>query len=173
MRFRKLELIAFGHFTDKTIDLSEGHFGLQLIYGPNEAGKSSSLRALTDFLYGIPTRTNDDFLHPYGKMRIGGTIERSDGSLLECIRRKANQGTLRDASDITTVADSALQSYLGDVDRDLFCSMFGINHATLRQGGAELAQGGGQLGATLFSSASGLAGLRAIQSNFSESIERV
>jgi len=173
MRFRKLDLLAFGHFTEATIDLSAGNFGLHMIFGPNEAGKSSSLRALTDFLYGIPGRTNDSFLHPYTKMRIGGTIERSDGKSLQCIRRKGNQGTLRDQADVAIVADSEMQSYIGDVDRDLFCSMFGIDHATLRQGGEEIAQGGGQLGTTLFSSASGLAGLRDVQSSFSQSIDLV
>ena len=173
MRFQKLDLIAFGHFTEATIDLSAGQFGLHMIFGPNEAGKSSSLRALTDFLYGIPNRTNDAFLHPYPKMRIGGTIERSNGESLECIRRKGNHGTLRDRSDVAIVADSELQSYIGDVDRDLFCSMFGIDHASLRQGGEEIARGGGQLGTTLFSSASGLAGLRDVQTRFAESIEKV
>ena len=173
MKFQKLDLIAFGHFTEATIDLSAGRFGLHMIFGPNEAGKSSSLRALTDFLYGIPNRTNDAFLHPYPKIRIGGTIERSDGKSLECIRRKGNHGTLRDRSDVAIVAESEMQSCIGEVDRDLFCSMFGIDHASLRQGGEEIARGGGQLGTTLFSSASGLAGLRDVQSSFTESIERV
>jgi len=173
MRFRKLDLLAFGHFTNVSIDLSAGQFGLHMIFGPNEAGKSSSLRALTDFLYGIPNRTKDSFLHPYTKMRIGGTLERSDGQSLQCIRRKGNLGTLRDQADAATIADSELQSYIGNVDRDLFCSMFGIDHAALRQGGQEIAQGGGQLGTTLFSSASGLAGLREVQSRFTDSIDRV
>ena len=119
MKFQKLDLIAFGHFTEATIDLSAGRFGLHMIFGPNEAGKSSSLRALTDFLYGIPNRTNDAFLHPYPKIRIGGTIERSDGKSLECIRRKGNHGTLRDLSDVAIVAESEMQSCIGEVDRDL------------------------------------------------------
>jgi len=173
MRFRKLDLLAFGHFTNVSIDLSAGQFGLHMIFGPNEAGKSSSLRALTDFLYGIPNRTKDSFQHPYTKMRIGGTLERSDGQSLQCIRRKGNLGTLRDQADTAAIADSELQSYVGNVDRDLFCSMFGIDHAALRQGGQEIAQGGGQLGTTLFSSASGLAGLRAVQARFTDTIDRV
>lgn len=173
MRFQRLELLAFGHFTDVTIDLSAGNYGLHLIFGPNEAGKSSSLRALTDFLYGIPGRTNDSFLHPYGKMRIGGTITSNDGRQLQCIRRKGNQGTLRDRDDVGVVAESELTSFIGDVDRDLFCSMFGIDHATLRRGGDELVQGAGQLGTSLFSSASGLGGLRDLQLSFTGSIDRV
>ncbi len=173
MRFRKLDLLAFGHFTEAAIDLSAGQFGLHMIFGPNEAGKSSSLRALTDFLYGIPSRTNDAFLHPYPKMRIGGTIERSDGKSLQCIRRKGQQGTLRDKTDVAIITDSEMQSYIGDVDREQFGSMFGIDHGRLRQGGEDIVQGGGQLGTTLFSSASGLAGLRDVQSGFAESIDQI
>ena len=44
MRFDKLLLRAFGPFTDRTLDFAAAApAGLHLIYGPNEAGKSSSL----------------------------------------------------------------------------------------------------------------------------------
>ena len=176
MRLDRLDLTRYGRFTDVRLDFPTPTGDvpdLHVIFGPNEAGKSSSLRAITDFLYGFPGRTNDSFVHPYAKMRIGGTIERSDGKSLQCIRRKANHGTLRDQADVAIVEDSELQSYIGEVDRELFLSMFGIDHATLRRGGEEIARGGGQLGTTLFSSASGLAGLRDVQSSFVDRIDRV
>lgn len=173
MRFQRLDLLAFGHFTEVSLDLSGGDNGLHLVFGRNEAGKSSSLRALTDFLYGIPNRTTDSFLHAYVKMRIGGTLTSRDGRVLQCIRRKAHQSTLRGPDDVQVIADSELTSFLGDVDRDLFCTMFGIDHAALRRGGEELSKGAGQLGTSLFSSASGLAGLRDLQSNLAANIERV
>ena len=49
MRFRRLSLDAYGPFTGTTLDLSgaTGN-GLHLIYGPNEANKSSALRAIRD-----------------------------------------------------------------------------------------------------------------------------
>jgi len=43
MRILQLKLIAFGPFTDVTIDLEKGDGDFHLIYGPNEAGKSSAL----------------------------------------------------------------------------------------------------------------------------------
>ena len=46
MKIIQLNLLAFGHFTDTHIDLSNGEEGFHIIYGPNEAGKSSALRAL-------------------------------------------------------------------------------------------------------------------------------
>ena len=63
MKILKVNLIAFGPFTETVLDLSEGEEGLHIIYGPNEAGKSSALRALRQMLYGIPDRSADDFLH--------------------------------------------------------------------------------------------------------------
>jgi len=67
MKILQLNLLAFGPFTDTVLNLNEGHEGLHIIYGLNEAGKSSSLRALLQLLYGI--RTPDDFRHPYSKLR--------------------------------------------------------------------------------------------------------
>ena len=88
MKILQLNLLAFGPFTDTVLNLNEGHEGLHIIYGLNEAGKSSSLRALLQLLYGIELRTPDDFRHPYSKLRVGGTVRRDDGQMLEFIRRK-------------------------------------------------------------------------------------
>ena len=63
MKLLTLEFIAYGPFTEKTLNLSDGNSGVHLIYGPNEAGKSAALRGLTNLFYGIPARTTDNFLH--------------------------------------------------------------------------------------------------------------
>jgi uncharacterized protein YhaN len=54
VRLLELHLLAFGPFTDRRLDLSAGSAGLHVVFGPNEAGKSSALRALRALLYGIP-----------------------------------------------------------------------------------------------------------------------
>ena len=136
MKILKLILTAFGPFTDVSLDLSKGQQGLYVIYGPNEAGKSSSLRAITDFFYGIHARTPDDFIHPYGRLRIGAQLQHSDGTVLDLVRRKANQNSLRLGDDITPLDDSELSRFLGEVDQNLFQTMFGINHGRLRHGGS-------------------------------------
>ena len=56
MRILQLNLIAFGPFTDCRLDLAAGQEGLHVVYGPNEAGKSSALRAISDFFFGIHVR---------------------------------------------------------------------------------------------------------------------
>lgn len=57
MKILQLNLLAFGPFTDTPIDLSEGKEGFHLVFGPNEAGKSSALRALRQMVFGIPERS--------------------------------------------------------------------------------------------------------------------
>jgi len=64
VRFLSLDLLAFGPFADEHLDLSAGDYGLHVIYGPNEAGKSTCLRALSQLLYGFDHRSSDNFVHP-------------------------------------------------------------------------------------------------------------
>lgn len=163
MKIESLHLIAFGPFTNLSIDLSGGREGFHLLYGHNEAGKSSALRALRQLLYGIPERSGDNFLHPYPRMRIGAVLKASDGRTLEIIRRKGRAGTLRAGDDTTMVEDAELQQLLQGVDTDLFATMFGISHQDLVQGGKDIILGGGEVGRLVFSAGSGIANLREIQ----------
>jgi uncharacterized protein YhaN len=63
MRIAQLHLAAFGAFTGRRLDFDTGVGALHVVCGPNEAGKSTTLRALSGFLFGIPMRSDDDFLH--------------------------------------------------------------------------------------------------------------
>ena len=143
MKILQIRFLAFGPFTDKILDFQKGHEGLHIVYGPNEAGKTSALRALRQLLYGIPERPSDAFIHPYAKLRIGGKLLKSDGAVLEFVRRKGRGNTLRSRDDATLIDESSLQTFLGGVDSDLFATMFGIDHADLVRGGEEIIQGGG------------------------------
>ena len=171
MKILKLDLLAFGPFTNASLDLSGGREGLHVVYGPNEAGKSSSLRAITDFFFGIHPRTPDDFVHPYGRLRIGAQLRHSDGTILDLIRRKANQNSLRLADDVTPLDEGELSRFLGDVDRDLFHVMFGIDHERLRRGGEEIARGGGRIGELLFAAGAGIADLQKVQDHLQNEID--
>lgn len=163
MKILEMRLIAYGPFTDRVIDLSGGNQGLHVIYGPNEAGKSSALRALRNLLYGIPERSADDFLHPYAKMRIGAAIQSSKGDVLEFVRRKGRRNTLRSGDDETVIEESLLNKFLSGVDTDLFVTLFGIDHADLVRGGKEIIRGGGSMGQVIFAAGSGASNLRDVQ----------
>lgn len=163
MKIDALNLMAFGPFTGHLLDFSNGGYGLHLVYGPNEAGKSSALRALRSLLYGIDERSSDGFLHPYTRMRIGGALRSSDGEVLEIVRRKGRINTLRAADDREVVDQSVLAGFLNNMGEDLFCTMFGIGYDDLVAGGQEIVSGGGDLGQLVFSAGSGIVRLRGIR----------
>jgi uncharacterized protein YhaN len=162
MKIDRLDLRAFGPFTGVALDLDHGDFGLHIVYGPNEAGKSSSLRAVRQLFYGIPTRSADSFIHAYPDLRIGASLTRT-GERLDFVRRKAAKNDLRAADDATPLESGVLDKYLGGLDRESFETMFGIDHPALVEGGRELVRGGGSLGEILFAAGSGIADLRAVQ----------
>ena len=171
MKITTLHLAAFGPFSDTVIDLADGHQGLHIIYGPNEAGKSSALRALRNAFYGIPVRSPDNFRHPHNKMRIKMTLRKNDGKTLAFIRRKGAKNTLRAADDKKTLDESFLQGFLNHVDESLFSTMFGIGHRDLVQGGMEIIKGGGNLGQLIFSAGAGITGLRNLQTRLVENAD--
>ncbi|MFC1811585.1 AAA family ATPase [Thermodesulfobacteriota bacterium] len=173
MRIDELRLMAFGPFTDAPLNLSGGRQGFHLIYGANEAGKSSALRALRHLLYGIPERSTDDFIHPYSKMRLGAAIRSSKNQVLEFVRRKGRGNTLRTADDDSLLAETELQRYLSGVNVELFVTMFGIGHEDLVRGGQDIIKGGGDVGRLVFSAGSGIVNLREIQNDIQEKADQL
>lgn len=170
MKILELRLTAFGPFRGRNLDLRAGNHGLHVIFGPNEAGKSSALRALHALLYGIPTQTNDAFLHSYDALRIGGWLRHSDGTEINFVRRKGSKNTLL-SPDGTWLNDHALDRFLGGVGPEPFGMFWGIDHGRLVQGGREILDGKGDLGESLFAAGSGAAHLRALRKNLEEEAE--
>jgi chromosome segregation protein len=146
MRLLELHLDRFGCFTDRRLTFRPDA-ALTVIYGANEAGKSTALAALADVLYGIEARSPFDFLHRYPDMRLGATIAGEDGRRSAFRRRKGNQNTLLDA-DEAPLPEDALAGFLGSVDRSLFLDAFGLNRERLRAGAQRLIDGGGRVGET-------------------------
>jgi len=174
MRIDRLDLTAYGPFTDKSLNLSEGASGLHLIYGDNEAGKSTSLRALIAWLFGIPPRTKDNYLHSNPQLRIGGKLRLSSGEEIEFMRRKGTKGTLLEPGTDAALDDSVLSQFLPDgIDENLFTKLYGIDHGRLVAGGQELLNQSGDLGQALFSAAVGTASLREILSELQNGAEEL
>lgn len=158
MKVKRLDLLAFGPFTKKTLDLSEGKPGLHVVQGPNEAGKSSTLRALKAWLFGIDARSTDNFVHDHRHLRVGGVLETSGGKEIACVRRKGNKDTLLSAESEQPIGDDTLSKLLPGLDEKLFSQLHGIDHAGLVQGGQAILEQGGDLGKSLFGAALGTKG---------------
>ncbi len=153
MRFLALDLIAFGHFQGKSLEFPEDR-GLFLIYGPNEAGKSTCLRALRGLLYGIGERTVDDFQHEAKRLRVGASLTFA-GQRLTIVRRKGRKNTLLDHEE-NPLQEDILQTLLGGISREVYERLFGMTRDELVEGGKALLSGKGGVGESLF--AAGLAG---------------
>ena len=156
MRIRRFDLRAYGHFTNVSLELAPG---LNILYGDNEAGKSTSLRALGQLLFGFTAQSGDDFLHPYKSMRLGGLFEQPDGGQFYCIRRKSRVDSLRAEDDVAVLPPDTIDKLLGGIERPRFESQFGINYEQLVAGGREICSGKGDLGEILFAAASGVSHL--------------
>lgn len=160
MRLNRLDLTRYGKFTDHAIDFGKATTGqpdLHIIYGLNEAGKSTTLAAYLDLLFGMHAQTPYNFLHPYGSMRIGAQLE-IDGATHELARLKQRSGSLIDGQN-SPVNDALLVGALGGVTRDAYRTMFSLDDKSLEEGGNAIIQSKGELGELLFSASSGLAGL--------------
>lgn len=157
MRLRCLDLARYGKFTDHVVDFGarpDQGPDLHVIYGPNEAGKSTLFNAWLDLLFGIHPQSNYNFLHAYPAMRIGATVE-IDGTAHDFIRLKRQQNSLHDGRD-QPVSGATLQAALGGLDRDSYRTMFSLDSASLKQGGENILASRGDLGELLFSASAGL-----------------
>lgn len=137
MKFERLGLERFGHFESLDLDL-RGPSGLVVIYGPNEAGKSTLLSAIHGLLFGIDERSPYGFRFPYQAMAIRATLLDSAGQRIELVRRKKRKdallGNLRTDAGEVTLDEPRFRRYFGALTEDLYKAVFGFTHTDLQQG---------------------------------------
>jgi uncharacterized protein YhaN len=176
VKFVRLYLKAFGPFRDRIIELPTGAGrDFHVIFGPNEAGKSTILRAVTGFLFGIPERTGDAFLHDYNALRVGATLLLPDAKRFSAMRRKARKATLFPIDETTgaeitdrPLPDGTAADLVGGLDLGLYQNLFGLDLNGLVVGSEELLRGEGEVGRSLFQAAAGLASLRTVIADLDE-----
>jgi len=161
VRIKTLDLRAFGPFSNRVLDFSSKLPGLHIIYGPNEAGKSSCLRALYALFFGIPVRTGDNFLHAYDQLLIGGCLQKETGESLTFFRRKKRKSDLFDSHD-NPLDPTHLISFLQGMESETFESLYGIDHEALIRGGQDILDQKGDVGQAIFAAGAGLTSLHAI-----------
>src|SRR5262249_181238 len=149
VRILRLDLKAFGSFTDTSLELAAGApGGLHVIYGPNEAGKSTALRAVRDLLFGFEHRTPDAHRHRREDLRIGECAE-GQGGVVYVQRLKRRKDSLVDEAGMP-FDEARLRRLLGGVDRETFTRSFGLDHGELELYGERLLKGEASVGETLF-----------------------
>ncbi|HEY0027380.1 MAG TPA: AAA family ATPase [Allosphingosinicella sp.] len=154
MRLTELRIEKYGGYATRSLAIPESA-GLAVIYGPNEAGKSTCLEAISDFLFSIPANTVRGSIYGYDGMRISASMRMADDRLISLRRRKGKGKTLADA-DGTAFDETALAPVVGAITRDRFGTLFGLNHDSLRAGGERLLQADGDIGRLIVEAGGGL-----------------
>ncbi|MCX8998934.1 AAA family ATPase [Rhizobiaceae bacterium BDR2-2] len=173
MRFSRIGLLRYGALTDTALTFRSGA-ALHIVYGPNEAGKSSALAAISDLLFGFPERTEQGFLHDARDLRISAELSARDGRSLAFRRRKGRKNTLLADEDTEgALPDDALMPFVGGLDRAVFERAFGLNSERLRRGADEMLKAGGEIGSLLFSAASGMMGLTRLRRSLDAEAEGI
>jgi uncharacterized protein YhaN len=157
MRFSRLSLERYGRFEDCELDFRPGSPDLHVIYGENEAGKTTSLAAVSDLLFGFPGRSPYNFLFDYSLLRVGAVLE-DGGTTLACRRKKGTGSTLLGADD-AVIDEAPLAAMLRGQTRDTFGLSFSLDQAALRLGGQAMVEAKNDVGRTLFAAGSGLTGV--------------
>ncbi|KJR43559.1 hypothetical protein MCHI_000554 [Candidatus Magnetoovum chiemensis] len=156
MRILELDLKAYGPFTNVHLDLSSPDKGFHIIYGPNEAGKSSALRAITALFFGIPQQTADDFIHSYNKLTIGAKILNSAVSdrIFSFYRIKGTKSTLIDKNS-KTINEALLKEHINNISEEIFTTMFCLGYEELVEGSRDILSAKGDVGKSLFAASLG------------------
>src|SRR3546814_4080061 len=93
MRLSRLSLERYGRFEDCELNFRPGIPDLHVIYGEHEAGKTPSLAAVSDLLFGFPDRSPSNFLFDYSLLRVGAVLA-DGGTTLACRRQKGTHRRL-------------------------------------------------------------------------------
>ncbi len=165
MRIERLDLLAYEELRETVLHL-DASSGLTVVLGPNEAGKSTSVRALTSLLFGFPRCRGGRSR----SLKVGGRLVASDGQALEIVRRGlAGQPLVN--GDGQPLKDHELAEFMGRVERSTFSSLFCVSHEELHYRSAELLETGGQLGRLIFGAGLGGVSANALRSSLKDRAE--
>ena len=164
MRIEELYLDGFGHFHQWSIGPVSGT--VTVFYGPNEAGKSTTLAFIRAILFGFPSRFNSHY-PPLAGGRHGGRITVSDnaGAVYDVERYAGARGGLSIATPEGPAnnPETLLQRLTGNATPDLFRNVFAFSLDEL-QAAASLNDSSG----VIYSAGQGAPGLPTLKKSLSD-----
>lgn len=149
-RILSLGLDTYGIFDGRNLPLGAG---LTVVAGANETGKSTALRALADLLWGLPTRHWLSEVTPRAAIRLSAELETSstpgepENDSVATVTRTSRG--LHAGGDLLRAVHNPWGTD-GDASRTRWLVAFGLNHASLRDGGRQVCDGGGDLAELVF-----------------------
>ncbi|BBG02357.1 MULTISPECIES: AAA family ATPase [Pseudonocardia] len=152
MNLRTLVLERYGAYEGRELTLGRG---LTVVSGPNEAGKTTLLDALSDLLWGMPRPVRHGYAFSPARLAVSARVDGPDG---EQLLRRTTRGLHRVSGDPDGPAEVALDAPWGPGGaeaRRRWREGFGLGHEQLREGGRKLCTGGGDLAELVFTARSG------------------
>ena len=124
MKFSSIHLDGFGTFSNR--DIGPLGDGLNIVFGENEAGKSTLLDFVRGVLYGFTDRRSPKSFHePLFGGKHGGSIAiRDEHGSIWTIERHVGQAVSITDSSGAVVSQLELSDLLGHTDRKVFESIF-------------------------------------------------
>ena len=125
---------GFGRFHDFELELGDG---LNVLAGPNEAGKSTLWSFISAMLFGFERRSEATRYEPVGGSAFGGELRLKTVGGRVVVRRQGHKRrvdgevTLRDGNG-APLPDSRLDEARGQVSRELFAQVFSLTIDQLR-----------------------------------------
>ncbi len=162
MRLNRLDLIRYGQFKDAEIAFpkrAEGVSDFTIIFGPNEAGKSTAFNGFLELLFGFKGGA-----HPYAfrfdrsDLLVGAELDLPGRGAVDLRRNSKRTQSLLDAND-RPINEAILSGALHGLARDTYEERFSLNEKGLREGGERIAGAQGDLGQLLHAGLSGLTGM--------------
>ncbi len=162
MRLRELKIENYGVFSGHAIEFSTGGSsngrsrlvrsksdgpstgGFHLVYGPNEAGKSTLLQMIRELLFGFAHQNPYAFEWSSGEMAVEAKIETADGRRIRFRRRKGRRATVVGEVETTgeRIDEDELARILGGATEELYQNVFGFSLTELSSGEKSLEQAG-------------------------------
>lgn len=165
MRFDELHLLRYGNFEDCDLRFPKQPIDFHVVFGANEAGKSTTLAAVGDLLFGFPHGISQAYRFDASLLRVGAVLEQ--GSQRTQVRRKRGRGSLMDGQD-RPVEEASLAAMLHGQTRETFHAAWSLDHRLLREGGEAILSAKNDIGQALFAAGSGLIGVTRILQKLGE-----
>lgn len=145
MKISQIQVAGFGALRERTFDLNAP---LTVVFGPNEAGKSTLMGFIRMLLFGFPTRSymQERYEPVYGGVHGGAMtlvddqgrrirIERYEGKAMSAGRGgRMSSGTFRlILEDGSTGGEQMMKALLGGMTPELFRSLFAFGLSELQE----------------------------------------
>ena len=172
MKIEELFIEGFGHFASQRVGPFTGP--VSVIYGPNEAGKSTLLAFIRNILFGFPSSRSNSYYAPLSGGQHGGRITLADDEGLRYIveRFRGVRGgpvNLR-TYDGAPVNETELARLLGGASSDVFKNVFAFSLEELQN---EKSLSGADVDSQIYSAGLGAARLPEALRTISQNKEKI